>query len=149
MSQRTQIEYAVSAGGVVYRVRDEKVELVLCERNEPRTWSLPKGTPNAGETLEQTALREVEEETGLEVEMGNPLGSITYWFARNSGKIRYKKTVHFYLMQPVGGSLDLHDPEFDQVNWYAADEVLGLMTYLNEAQIVEKALDRVQAELAS
>ena len=149
MAQRTQIKYAVSAGGVVYRIRNGKVELVLCERNAPQTWSLPKGTPNASETLEQTALREVTEETGLEVELERSIGSITYWFAGYGGKIRYKKTVHFYLMQPVGGSFDLHDPEFDQINWYTADEGLRLMTYLNEVQIVKKALDLMQVELAS
>mgnify|MGYP000894263869 CR=1 FL=1 len=140
MPDKPQIEYAVSAGGVVYRLCGGRLEFVVCERFQPRTWSLPKGTPDWGETLEQTALREVKEETGLDVELKKPLGSITYWFTGSSRNTKCHKTVHFYLMESIGGSTALHDIEFDQVNWYPAAEALELMTYPNEAHIVNKAL---------
>jgi len=101
-------------------------------------WALPKGTPDSGETIEETALRETREETGLEVEIEAPLTSIRYYFVR--GSTRFHKTVHFYLMRPVGGDLELHDHEFDEVRWAAAPEALALLTHATERSIVERAL---------
>lgn len=138
---RSRIERLVSAGGVVYRRVNSGVQVVLCGRREPSLWALPKGTPNPGETMEQTALREVSEETGLQVDIEAPLGSITYWFQREG--VRCFKTVHFHLMQPVGGSLDRHDPEFDVVQWFPVEEALQVMTHPNEAEIVRKAMERL------
>ena len=105
------------------------------------SWSLAKGTPEPGETLEQTALREVQEETGLEVEIDTPLGAIEYWFTRREPTTRYHKTVHYYLMVPVGGGIDLHDPEFDVVQWFPSEEALEVLTYANEAEIFRRALE--------
>ena len=104
-------------------------------------WSLAKGTPDPGETLEETALREVREETGLEVEIAAPLGNIEYWFANRELDVRYHKTVHFYLMVPVGGGLELHDPEFDVVRWFTSDEALEILAYANEVAVLRRALE--------
>lgn len=105
------------------------------------SWSLAKGTPEPGETLEQTALREVQEETGLEVKIDSPLGAIEYWFSRREPNIRYHKTVHYYLMAPIGGGTDLHDPEFDVVQWFPSEEALEALTYANEAEVLRRALE--------
>ena len=142
--RRSRVEHLVSAGGVVYRFRNGNLEFVLCGRLSPPRWSLPKGTPDPGETLEQTALREVREETGLEVELEAPLGRIQYWFVRPTDGCRCHKTVHFYLMRPVGGSTDRHDPEFDVVQWFPAEEALRTLTYPNEARLLEQAIARLQ-----
>src|SRR5262249_56224137 len=75
----------------------------------PRRWALPKGTPEYGESLEGTALREVGEETGLEVRIVRPLDQIQYWFIW--GGVRHFKTVHFYLMEMTGGDTANHDHE--------------------------------------
>jgi 8-oxo-dGTP pyrophosphatase MutT (NUDIX family) len=98
--RRLPIEDTVSAGGVVWRRAPHAVEVVLCGRNDGLR-VLPKGTPDDGEALEQTALREVQEETGLRVRLGEPLGTIEYWFT--SGGVRYHKQVHHWLMEPTGG----------------------------------------------
>ena len=110
-------------------------------------WSLAKGTPDAGESLEETALREVREETGLEVEIDSPLGAIEYWFAGREPDIRYHKTVHFYLMVPIGGGIELHDPEFDVVQWFSSDEALSVMAYANEADVMRRALSVISDRL--
>ena len=107
-------------------------------RRHPRLWALPKGTPNAGETLEETALRETREETGLQVEIEAPLGAIRYFFVR--GRTRFHKTVHFFLMRPVGGALEDHDHEFDEVAWFQPEEAIELMTHPTERGVVEGAV---------
>ncbi len=101
------------------------------------TWTLPKGTPNAGETTEQTAEREVTEETGLTVEIVRPLDSIDYTFVQ--GRTRIHKTVHYYLMTPTGGDLASHDHEFDEVRWIGFDEASSLLTFETERALVAHA----------
>ena len=128
---------AVSCGGVVYRLREGVVELALCGRRNG-LWALPKGTPETGETHEQTALREVQEETGLEVEIEAPLGHIEYWFTLPRERVH--KRVYFYLMTSRGGSVDDHDPEFDVVEWFPAAAVPATLTYPSEAEVVGRAL---------
>ncbi|MFN8521279.1 MAG: NUDIX hydrolase [Chloroflexota bacterium] len=132
---------ATSAGGVVLRQGASGTELVLGRRRRERdgmTWSLPKGTPNGGETIEQTALREVEEETGLQVRILAPIGPIEYYFVQSGTRIH--KTVHYYLMEAVGGDLKLHDHEFDEVRWVRTDDASTLMTFPTEREVVARAL---------
>jgi len=137
-------ERAVSAGGVVFRRGDGGVEIVLCGRTAERLWALPKGTPEPDESLQETALREVVEETGLGVTIVRDLGAIEYEFARPSQGVRFEKTVHHYLMQPDGtGAVEQHDGEYDHVEWFPAQEALRLMTYRNEAHVVRRALDAI------
>lgn len=126
-----------SAGGLVHRVADGRLQFALVHRREPRLWALPKGTPNAGETIEETAVRETREESGLEVRVEAPISSITYFFVR--GRTRFHKTVHFFLMEPIGGDLALHDHEFDEVRWVELDEALRLMSHATERSVVEEA----------
>ena len=141
--KRPRIEEPVSAGGVVYRKIGGEIETVLCGRDNPVRWSLAKGTPDPGETMEQTALREVREETGLEVEIEEPIQSIDYWFSHRESDVRYHKTVHFYLMNTVGGDTNQHDPEFDAVQWFPCDEALETLAYTNEAGVLRKALELI------
>lgn len=136
---------ATSAGGVVHRTDDGRAEIVLVHRVRPPLWALPKGTPDAGETLAETALRETREETGLEVALEEELGEIRYFFVR--GTTRFNKTVHFFLMRPIGGSTDAHDSEFDEVRWLPVDEALALMTHRTERDVVDRARTRLRAQV--
>jgi 8-oxo-dGTP pyrophosphatase MutT (NUDIX family) len=128
---------ATSAGGVVHRAVDGRTEIALVHRRAPALWALPKGTPDSGETVDETALRETREETGLEVEIERQLRSIRYFFVR--GTTRFHKTVHFFLMRPIGGSLDAHDAEFDEARWVELPEALAIMTHATERSVVEEA----------
>ena len=110
-------------------------------------WALPKGTPDSGETTEETALRETREETGLEVEIEAQLRSIRYFFVR--GTTRFHKTVHFFLMRPIGGSLDAHDAEFDEVRWMDLPEALAIMSHATERSVVEEAAALIEAATGS
>ena len=129
---------AVSSGGVLYRPAQEKrYQVALVGRSAQGTWGLPKGTPSEGESLEQTALREVAEETGIEPRLVAPLGSIQYYFvARNT---RFHKIVHFYLMEAVGGDVSQHDHEYDLVEWFDLDEAVERLSYPNEVEMVKIA----------
>ena len=134
------VQRPVSAGGLVYRNKGEHLEVVLCGRREPPRWSLPKGTPDPGETMIQTALREVREETGLQVAVEELIGSIRYWFVQAPGHTRFNKTVHFYLMSCHGGSTKDHDLEFDDVEWVPIEEAQRRLTFANEVKILGSAL---------
>ena len=114
------------------------MEVVLCGRSSDQLWCLPKGTPDAGETIEETAEREVREETGLVVERGESLGIIEYWFTASG--IRYHKFVHHWLMQPIGGDTADHDHEFDEVRWVPGDRARRMLKYRDEKRILDTAL---------
>src|SRR5256885_1186912 len=120
---RLKSAVAMSAGGVVYQRRpDDGYDVALVGRSAQGTWALPKGTPDDAESVEQTALREVAEETGIQPRIVETIGAIQYYFvARNT---RFHKTVHFFLMEAKGGSLDQHDHEYDVVQWFDVDEAL-------------------------
>ena len=143
MAGGLRVAQAVSAGGVVCEERDGGVMVALCGRLKTGLWALPKGTPNGTETLEETALREVQEETGLSVAIAAPLGHIEYWFTRDSERIH--KRVYFYLMRPCGGSFDDHDPEFDVVRWASAAEALETLTYPSEREVLRRAMAALDA----
>ena len=126
---------------MVLRETDSGLEVCLGRRRRERagsSWTLPKGTPFDAETVEETALREVHEETGLEVKISAPVGAIEYFFTQQGTRIH--KTVHFFLMEATGGGLDKHDHEFDEVRWVPIDEARELLSYPTERQVVETAL---------
>jgi|SRR5712692_560992 8-oxo-dGTP pyrophosphatase MutT (NUDIX family) len=137
-------ERAESFGGVVYRRGGEGgVEVIVVGRKDPGIYGLPKGTPNPGESMEDTARREVREETGVEVEIERKIDTIEYWFVRAAIDTRFHKFVHFYLMRPLGGDTSLHDHEHDFVEWLPIAEARALLTYQNEVRV----LDKVQTAL--
>ena len=135
---------ATSAGGIVIRYESGVPQFVAGRRRREssETWTLPKGTPEAGETTEQTALREVGEETGLTVRILAPFDSIAYTFVQRGTRIH--KTVHYYLMAPTGGDLADHDHEFDEVRWIRFDAAATMLTFETERALVA----RTAAELA-
>ncbi len=119
-------------------------EVVLCYRANENLWALPKGTPEDGESKEETARREVTEESGLEVVSGPSVGENRYSFVRDG--IIYEKVVYFYLMSAVGGDTGLHDEEFDLVEWVPVEQAMEQLTFKNESRIVEKALPMAEEQ---
>ena len=135
---------ATSAGGIVYRFQDSTAQLVVGRRKRERdshTWTLPKGTPNPGETLEETALREVCEETGLTVRILSPLDAIRYTFVQRGTRIH--KTVHYFMMEPTGGGFGDHDHEFEEVRWISFDDAATMLSFETERSLVSLAATRL------
>jgi 8-oxo-dGTP pyrophosphatase MutT (NUDIX family) len=136
---RLRTATATSAGGIVVRYEGTVPYLVVGMRRRDRdgvTWTLPKGTPHAGEPREATAIREVTEETGLAVRIVEPLASIDYSFVQHGTRIH--KSVHYFLMEPVGGDLSHHDHEFEDVRWIRFDEAPSLLTFDTERALVAR-----------
>ena len=133
---------AVSAGGLVIRAVAGRPEIVVGRRRRERdgyVWSLPKGTPEEGETREETALREVREESGLEVRILSYFDAISYSFVRTGERI--EKTVHYYIMEAIGGSFEQYDKEFDELRWVRMDEAVRLLDFQTESGLVQRAYD--------
>jgi 8-oxo-dGTP pyrophosphatase MutT (NUDIX family) len=136
----------VSAGGLVIDSTGTKGLLIgrrdlKDQKRERLLWSLPKGHIEEGETPEQAAIREVQEETGIESEISRALGIIDFWFM--AGGKRIHKTVHHYLFKEVGGTLAPQITEVDDVGWFPLDEVIGMLAYPDEKKLIAKSGDLV------
>ncbi len=136
---KRRVRHTFSAGGIVLRDTMFGQEIVLVRRFSQGLWALPKGTPVDTESPSETACREVEEETGLIVEVTRFAGSIQYQFTREA--ILFRKTVNFYLMRAVGGDFTRHDSEYDAVEWVPVTQALEKMTYSSEASLLRHILN--------
>ena len=135
-----------SAGGLVCRrVRGEWTVCLAGRRIHPGSdlvWILPKGHVEEGEGLEDTAIREVREETGLEADIVDRLGDVTYWYARREPEgrpARVFKRVCFFLMLFRGGRFADRDQEMDDVRWFSLDRAETMLAYANERALVPRA----------
>ena len=128
-----------SAGGVVLRGSDGEAELAVVS---PRrgVLALPKGHPEAGESLEQAATREVREETGLVAAPVERLGEVRYWYTLAGERVL--KGVTFFLFSYLSGSLDDHDDEVESAAWVPLEQAPELLSYKGEREMAAKALAR-------
>jgi 8-oxo-dGTP pyrophosphatase MutT (NUDIX family) len=142
---KTRFEH--SAGGVVVRGTPPQAEVVLASRRTRAgklVWGLPKGVVEPGEEPDRTALREVEEETGLVAEIDRPLGDIQYWYVWEGERVR--KTVTFFLMRAVGGDVSRHDREMEEVRWFPLSEGLRLAGYPSERDVLQRAAEALDED---
>jgi ADP-ribose pyrophosphatase YjhB (NUDIX family) len=144
--------HQTSAGGIVYRRTDGRVDVVLIARTSPakrQIWALPKGWVEPGETIQGAALREIREETGLTGRLLDPLGHIEYSFYSPRDRAKIQKTVHFFLVEYLSGETADHDHEVEEARWWPLDDALTQMTYDSERQMMVKAKDRLLTPPAS
>jgi ADP-ribose pyrophosphatase YjhB (NUDIX family) len=145
-----------SSGGIVFRPAETsregaspgapgvggcyEVALIRVTRVGGETaWALPKGWVEEGEGLEQTAIREVREETGLETRVLRKVDEISYEFYSRADRDRISKTVHLFLLECLGGDTADHDTEVEEARWFPLDEAAQRLTYKNERAALEKA----------
>lgn len=107
------------------------------DRHGKLLWSLPKGHIEDGESTEQTAMREVKEETGISANVVRALGTIDYWFVAERRRVH--KTVHHFLLEAYGGELSDEDVEVTEVAWVPLRELEGRLAYADERKLVRKA----------
>ena len=131
----------VSAGGLVVDASG-KLGLLIGRRDLKDTtgkrilWSLPKGHIEEGETPEEAALREVQEETGIVSVIEKSLGVIDFWFM--AGGKRIHKTVHHYLFRENGGVLAAQESEVDEVAWFPLAEIVERLAYPDEKKLIAR-----------
>jgi 8-oxo-dGTP pyrophosphatase MutT (NUDIX family) len=140
---RLRTVHETSAGGLVIDGLDGPKESQVAaligriDRRGRMLWSLPKGHIELGETAEQTAIREVAEETGIQGSVLAALGSIDYWFVTEGRRVH--KTVHHYLMRFLGGELCDEDVEVSEVAWVPLKELPSRLAYADERRLAEVA----------
>ena len=129
-----------AAGGIVLRRgRDGDWEVLLIHRPRYDDWSLPKGKADPGERDEDTALREVEEETGIRCTLGPAAGRTRYRDSKGRDKV-----VHYWLMEPeseaavVDGAFVTND-EVDEIRWCSIAEAAETLSYTYDRKLLAKA----------
>jgi 8-oxo-dGTP pyrophosphatase MutT (NUDIX family) len=126
----------VSAGGL---------EVLLAARRTRRgdlAWGLAKGGIERDESIEDAAVREVLEETGIEAEIEHSLGDTRYFYVWDDVGVR--KVVHFFLMRAVGGDTRDHDDEMEDVRWFPLDRALKRAAYRGEREVLARAAKRLR-----
>jgi len=120
-----------AAGGVIWRRTDADVEVLLVHRPKYRDWTFAKGKLDPGETFVEAARREVREETGFEVDIGDELASTTYI----DGKGR-TKLVRYWTMRVVGGSFHVND-EVDEIRWVTPAKAANRISYERDLPLLD------------
>jgi len=132
----------ISAGGVAFRREGEVTQIALVRPRGTDRWQLPKGIVDPGELPEVTARREVREEAGVDGDVVAPIEEVQYWYVgtdRDGVRVRFHKSVHFYLLAFVSGDVRDHDHEVDEARWVRLDEAVEMLAFKNERAVVEKA----------
>jgi 8-oxo-dGTP pyrophosphatase MutT (NUDIX family) len=139
---RPPVRQQVSAGGVAFRRGAAGAEVVLIRPRGTRRWQLPKGIVDPGESPELTAGREVREEAGVDGEVVAPIQTIEYWYVgteRDGTRVRFHKSVHFFLLAYQAGDVGDHDHEVAEARWVSLSEALELLAFKNERAVVQRA----------
>jgi 8-oxo-dGTP pyrophosphatase MutT (NUDIX family) len=123
-----------AAGGLIVREREGVPQVAVVHRSRYDDWSLPKGKLTEGESAEQAALREVEEETGIRCELGRELAPAHY--RDRKGR---RKRVRWWLMRPLSGAFE-PNAEVDELRWLDAAEAIELLDYEHDRELVKTLL---------
>jgi len=129
---------------VVYRRVADGIEVVLASRRTRRgqlAWGLAKGGIELDESIEDAAVREVREETGIDAEIEDSLGETRYFYVWDD--VRVRKVVHFFLMRAVGGDTNDHDDEMEDVRWFPLERALKRAAYKGEREVLARAAERL------
>lgn len=129
-----------SAGGVVYKFEDGILKILLIITKNGKVWSLPKGIVEKNESPEKAAIREIKEETGVDGEIIDEVGEVSYWFIHENEK--YFKRVKYFLVKYTGGDIN-PDEEVDTAQWLSPSLSLEKLTYKSDREILKKALEKI------
>ena len=127
--------YEKSCGGIIFYKTRQNVKILLVKNNNGRYWSFPKGHIEDGETEQETAIREIKEETGLDVTLVSRFREISEYCP--FGKIR--KRVVFFLARAFTDNVQIQEEEIDSYIWVDLQQARKLCTYDNDLRIIEKA----------
>lgn len=118
----------------------EELAILLCQHSQHHGWVFPKGLigdTNKEEKKEETAVREVKEECGVDARISRQLTPVTYWYQWEGEK--RKKTVYYFLMDFIGGDISKHDDEMENVEWLPVADVEKRLTYPSDKKVWQEA----------
>ncbi len=131
-----------SAGGIVAKKEKDQVFVLIIQHSGHLGWGFPKGHIEAGETVQQAALREVQEETGIKGEIIKKVGDISYMYNKDGKKIAKKVT--FYLMRYVAGDIVNHNWEVSALIWVPVSQVEERLSFAGERRLWAKVSPHVR-----
>lgn len=134
------MKFEFSAGGIVFKKQGKDTFILVAQHSQHHGWVFPKGLIGdhiKNEDKEETAIREVEEETGIKAKILKPLTPVTFWYEFEGEKI--KKTVYYFLMEYVLGDTTKHDFEMENVVWLDQKEVEERLTYKSDKKVWKQA----------
>ena len=120
--------------------------MLVCGRSSDNLWALPKGTPEDGETLEQTACVRCGKKPASSVETTALVGDIKYWFSRPQEGVRYRKTVRHYCSGLSAATRPCTTTSSMRCAGYPCKTARKLLTYQNEARILRQAIDLAEGK---
>src|SRR5215831_12812852 len=119
---------------------DAPIKILIVHRPKYNDWSFPKGKADPGESIEETALREVREETGIDARIIEELPAIRYIYEGTQRNPR-RKIVYYFLMEPSGGTIAVNEHEIDRAEWVDARQALDRLTYDHDRKLLSDALN--------
>ncbi|HMG34393.1 MAG TPA: NUDIX hydrolase [Blastocatellia bacterium] len=143
MSSKDESQEIVAAGGLLFRTNENgELEVLLVHRPRHNDWSFPKGKIDPNESIEEGAVREVAEETGLRCRIIRTFGAERYQYRTPAGNLR-PKVVHYFFMEPVSGELRINsDEEIDAVRWIQVGEAGTRLSYEADRRLLEESIKK-------
>jgi 8-oxo-dGTP pyrophosphatase MutT (NUDIX family) len=150
-SAKLPVRDQVSAGGVVFRRDNERIEVVIVTVGGENRWQLPKGLVEKDEKPEVAAVREAREETGIESDVLQHIETIEYWYAGLDGgeRVRFHKRVHFYLLRYLSGDTSNHDWEVNEARWVPIDDARAHLAFDSERRVMGTAYSILEGSRGS
>jgi 8-oxo-dGTP pyrophosphatase MutT (NUDIX family) len=127
----------LAAGGIVIDHGTGTPQVLLVHRPRYDDWSFPKGKLEPGETVEEAALREVREESGLECRIIRKLAVTQYNYQTRNKGLRKPKAVHYFLMERLGGDIQVPGEEVDRAEWLEFDQAARRLTYAQDRELLD------------
>ncbi len=135
------VKRVFSAGGIIIKRENNSVKVLVTQHSGHHGWDFPKGHLETGETSEQAALREVEEETGIRAKILEKVGQTQYFYFEDGEKVF--KTVTFFLMEYISEGKATTEFEVSDQVWLPVDEVMEKLTFKDTKELWKKAGEKI------
>jgi len=126
----------VAAGGVIVDRGTDAPKVLLVHRPRYDDWSFPKGKLDPGEGIEEAALREVSEETGIQCKILRKIATLRYAYQTRSGQSR-PKVVHYFLMEAISKEVRVPGMEVDRAEWLDFESARKILSYKRDRELLD------------
>lgn len=134
------ITYVEACGGIVRKLEGQNQYILLIRKKNSPLWTLPKGHQENDESIQETALREVKEETGFNCRIEKKAGEIQFQYQKNGQNFLEK--VHYFFMVPIGNVNAFDTGEIEEIRWVEIEKAPNLLFYQNEKNLVQDIIKK-------